>query len=134
MGLFVGFPDLHRGTLGIYLSQKQYFSTRVNFLYPLPPPQGRFDHVWRYFGSSRLGGMPIASSRWRPETPTILQRTGQAPTTKMYQVQNVSSVENEKSCLKEAKPKQARVKGNFLTTKELTRTDEHGHHRTTGER
>lgn len=50
-----------------------------------------------------------------------------------FSVQNVSSVENEKSCLKEAKPKQARVKGNFLTTKELTRTDEHGHYRTTGE-
>lgn len=97
----MGFPDLHREILGMYLSQKQYFSTRVNFFISTPP-QGRFDHVWRYFGSSRLGGMPIASSRWRPETPTILQCTGQAPTTEKYQVQNVSSVKVKNPNLKQA--------------------------------
>lgn len=49
-----------------------------------------------------LGGISIASSRWKPEVPTILQRTGQASTTKKYQVQNVSSVKSENPDLEQA--------------------------------
>lgn len=42
----------------------------------------------------------MASSRWRPDMPTILQCTGQAPTTKKYQAQSVSSVKVENPDLK----------------------------------
>lgn len=56
--------------------------------------QGTCGNVWKYFHLSQLGGVPQASSGWRPETLlNIIQCTGRHPT---QLAQNVSGAEIEK--------------------------------------